>query len=109
MQLHAIQELCKLMPDEVAVTSDVKFFSSDDNRAMLCLFLSKVVVDGVESSKSMRLLGQIQGQYSLIMVDFDSSHTFVSTQLASRLTSVSQLDQPLLVMVANGVPIHYAS
>jgi hypothetical protein len=40
------------------------------------LIFVKVDVDGVESSKSMRLLEKIQGQDILIMVDFDSSHTF---------------------------------
>jgi hypothetical protein len=51
----------------------------------LCMFLSKVVVLGVESLRSMTLLGQIQGYNVLMLVDAGSSHMFISTMMASQL------------------------
>jgi hypothetical protein len=56
-----------------------------EESAQLCMFLSKVVVLGVESPRSMTLLGQIQGYNVLMLVDAGSSHMFISTMMASQL------------------------
>jgi hypothetical protein len=39
----------------------------------------------------------------LILVDSGSSNTFISAQLATKMTGVSRLIQPLSVKVANGI------
>jgi hypothetical protein len=39
----------------------------------------------------------------LMLVDSGSSNTFISAQLAAKMTGVSQLVQPLSVKVANGL------
>jgi hypothetical protein len=59
----------------------------------------------MESPRSMRLLGTIQGHDMLILVDLGSSHNFLSTTLASKLLGVSQLHEPLIVKVANRTPM----
>jgi hypothetical protein len=58
-QLHAIHELWELFPsDHVVETSS---HSSNDISAQLCVVLSAAAESGVESPRSMRLWGQIQG------------------------------------------------
>jgi hypothetical protein len=52
--------------------------------------------------KSMRLMGNIQGQPMLILVDSSSSHSFLSVTLAKKISWVSPLPQVLSVKVANG-------
>jgi predicted aspartyl protease len=52
--------------------------------------------------KSMRLLGWIQGQEIVMLVNSGSSNTFMSVELAQRIQGISQLDIPLVVKVANG-------
>jgi hypothetical protein len=63
----------------------------------------------MESPRSMRLLGTIQGHDMLILVDLGSSHNFLSTTLASKLLGVSQLHEPLIVKVANRTPMSCAT
>lgn len=101
VQLHAIQELWELLPEEGRDTSVV----SEDTSAQLCLFLSEDAVAGTESPKSMRLMGQMQGKDVLILVDSGSSNTFISTKLANHLKGISLLLVPLSVRVANGTPV----
>jgi hypothetical protein len=43
----------------------------------------------------------------LILVDFGSSHTFLSAALADRLSGVVPLSQPLSIKVASGSSICY--
>jgi hypothetical protein len=50
----------------------------------------------------MRLLGWIQGQEMVMLVNSGSSNTFMSVELAQRIQGISQLDSPLVVKVANG-------
>jgi hypothetical protein len=83
----------------------VLLVNRDTASAQLCFFLSEDAVAGSESPKSMRLLGQMQGNSILILVDSGSSNTFISTKLASHLEGVSRLPVPLSVRVANGTPV----
>jgi predicted aspartyl protease len=64
--------------------------------------LSEAAVVGKESSRSMRLLGQMQGHEVSILVDSGSSHTFLSATLAADMSGVSQLTSALAVKLANG-------
>jgi hypothetical protein len=56
-----------------------------EDSAQLCAFLSEAAAKGVESSRSMRLIGQIPGHEMVILLDSGSSHTFLSSALASKL------------------------
>jgi hypothetical protein len=69
VQLHAIQELWELLPctdEEVVHNTDSL---SDDGVGTLCAMLLESAVSGVQSPRSMRLWGKLQGQDILILVD----------------------------------------
>jgi hypothetical protein len=68
----------------------------------LFLTLSMVVVSGIPATRTLCLLGSLQGRLSNILVDSGSSHSFLSSQVASQLTGISSLSTPLFVKVANG-------
>jgi hypothetical protein len=65
-------------------------------------FLSEATVEEMESPKSMRMMGQIQGVDIMILVDSGSSHTFIRKVVAEKLLGLSILTRSLLVKVANG-------
>lgn len=50
--------------------------------------------------------GAIQGNPMKILVDFGSSHTFVSKNISDQLVGVSLLQVPISAQVANGQTIH---
>ena len=68
----------------------------------LFLTLSEAALTGADAPKTMRFKGSIQGQEVLILIDSGSSNTFVSAAVAEKLSGLSQLSQPLGVLVANG-------
>jgi hypothetical protein len=65
------------------------------------LTLSMAAVTGAVSS-TMSMAGLIQGHQVHILIDFGSSHTFISQQLVDLLQGKDQLQVPLRVQVANG-------
>jgi hypothetical protein len=101
VQLHAIQELWELLPNEELLDDPNDLVCVEDS-GQLCMVLSEAVVVGKESSRSMRLLGQMQGHEVSILVDSGSSHTFLSATLAADMSGVSQLTSALAVKLANG-------
>jgi predicted aspartyl protease len=92
-----------LMSEEESIADESLSMSPDIDSAQLCLCVSEAVVSGKDSPKSMRLLGQIQGMDILMLVDSGSSNTFLSSELAARMTGAARLAKPLSVKVANGV------
>jgi hypothetical protein len=110
VQLHAIHELWELFTKE-ASELDESVSEVNDHSTQLCVCLSEAVVMGMESSKSMKLLGTIQGQQMLILLDPGSSHTFISARLADALSHprLLALQKPLVVKVASGAPMCCAS
>jgi len=68
----------------------------------LFLTLSEAALTGADAPKTMRFKGSIQGQEVLILIDSGSSNTFVSAAVDEKLSGLSQLSQPLGVLVANG-------
>lgn len=81
-------------------------FSAEETTS-LCT-LSIVVVAGVESTRSLTLLGSIQDQEVTIMVDLGSSHTFVSSNgcqaLGHSLISQMQLKFRWLMVIFSPAP-----
>jgi hypothetical protein len=106
VQLHAAQELWEMMSidgqDPDALSPDRCFDSGH-----LCVCLSEVTVSGVESPRSMRIMGSIQGQSILILVDSASTHTFISSSVVQHLIGKSLLPRPLSVCVASGEKMAY--
>jgi predicted aspartyl protease len=101
--LYAIQEMWDLMSEEESVANESLSLFPDNDPAQLCLCVSKAAVSGKDSPKSMRLLGQIQGIDILMLVDSGSSNTFLSSEMAARMTGAARLAHPLSIKVANGV------
>jgi hypothetical protein len=101
VQLHVMQELWELMSKDNFVAEDSSAADSTES-GQLCLFLSEAASTGVDSPKSLRLMGQIQGHDIMILIDSGSSHTFVSNFVAARLSGLSSLTNLLSVQVANG-------
>jgi len=99
VQLHVIQELYDMIQfGEEASEEDCSAQQSDH----LFLTLSEAALTGADAPKTMRFKGSIQGQEVLILIDSGSSNTFVSAAVAEKLSGLSQLSQPLGVLVANG-------
>jgi hypothetical protein len=107
VQFYVIQEVWELLPESTKGL-DTETVSEYDY-ARLCMFLSKVAAKGVESQKSMRLLGQIHGKEMMILLHSGSSNSFISAQLTAELCGVSVLVNPLLVNVASGAPMKCVS
>jgi hypothetical protein len=55
----------------------------------------------VDSPRSMRLVGSIQGHPMLIFVDSGNSHSFVQDNLVGMLTGATPLSQQLFVALAD--------
>jgi hypothetical protein len=71
----------------------------------LCLCPSEFSVLGVESNLSMKFMGNIHGKEVLILLDSDSSATFLSSYVTVEVPGQVQLVQPLNIRVANGTRI----
>jgi hypothetical protein len=69
------------------------------------VWLSEEAVSSLESSRSMRLMGTIEGYDMMILLDSGSSHSFISAELADGLCGISVLQHILHVQVANGTHI----
>jgi hypothetical protein len=102
VQLQAIQELMQLFPDDGSESTDSFQTSPDELDSQLYMALSEAAILGVESAKSMKFVGKIQGHDMLILLDSGSFHTFLRAELASKLTGVTSLQKGLSVQVANG-------
>lgn len=66
------------------------------------MLLSAEVATGREGPKIMGFVGSIQGVELFILVDSGSSHTFISTIIATQLVGVSSLHSAVKVKVVNG-------
>jgi hypothetical protein len=75
------------MPKSAKVISDTS--SIDTTYEHLCVMLSEAAVVGVESLKSIRLMGQLQGKQMMILLDSGSSTSFISSELADDLIGVT--------------------
>lgn len=101
VQLHALQEVWDLYPmgdDESAVVPD----QTNDTEEQLFVAVSVVAVRGSESLHTINFHGLIQGKEALVLVDLGSSHSFVSSALASSLTGVVNMPNSVMVQVADG-------
>jgi hypothetical protein len=86
-----LQELWDLFPDDQHESNRCSSPEPSKSSAQLCMFLSKAAMMGLESPRSMTLLGQIQGNTVLILMDSGSSHTFISNRVAAHMSGISVL------------------
>lgn len=68
----------------------------------LHMLLSHVVVTGPFTPKTLQLRGQIQNKNILILVDFDNTHSFLSSRISAFLRGVTNIATDIKVAVANG-------
>uniref|UniRef100_A0A0A8ZHS9 Retrotransposon gag domain-containing protein n=1 Tax=Arundo donax TaxID=35708 RepID=A0A0A8ZHS9_ARUDO len=89
VQLHVLQDLWELfqLDDEDCSQSA----GSNVAEEQVFMALSKAAVTGSEAPRTMRIMGVIQDVDMLILIDSGSSHTFISSNVAKGLHSVSLL------------------
>jgi hypothetical protein len=95
VQLPIVEELWQMIHGQ----------SSEDDKSseeLNTMSLSQAAAEGFSAPKTMQFVGHIQGWDLLIQLDSDSSHSFLSTQVAAHVTGLSQMPQKLSVKVANG-------
>jgi hypothetical protein len=107
IQLHVIQELWEMFPDDEthSTLSDDSDSVDSSEYGHICAFLSEAAVSGKQSSKSMQLMGTIQGHSVFILVDSGSSHSFVSQSVATWLQGITSLSSTMTVQIANGTRV----
>nr|ACN27032.1 unknown [Zea mays] len=66
------------------------------------MFVSVAAVSRMPGPRTFCLGGIIHHQAVRIMVDSDSSHSFLKTKLATQLQGIVPLSVPIVVQVANG-------
>jgi hypothetical protein len=97
VQLQAIQEFWDLLSNDEAELETSAPTSPVSADSALCLILSETTLLGLESAKSMKLCGFIRGKQLVILLDSESSHTFLDAALADQLQGLSLLLKPLSV------------
>jgi len=95
VQLHVVQEIWELFQ----LSSEE---SESSEHAELCMALSPEAISGKLTPKTLKLCGSVQGHKVVILVDSGSTHTFISTVLASKLHGCTTVPVPVTVHVANG-------
>jgi hypothetical protein len=104
VQLHVMQELWELMSEDDGL-SDAPSVIDSAEQSQLCLMLSEAASTCVESPKSMKFMGHIHGLDIVILLDSGSSHTFMSSSIATQLSGLSSLSRPLSIKVASGINV----
>jgi hypothetical protein len=74
----------------------------ESSTGQLFVAISVAVVSRQEAPKTLKLKGVIQGCEVLILLDSESSHSFISTSVSSFLARVTTVSNPVTVTVANG-------
>jgi hypothetical protein len=70
------------------------------------MVLSVNAVQGTDSCKTVRMVGNICGKEIIMLIDSSSSRTFISEALASRWRDWTALQSPMQVKVAHGQILH---
>lgn len=97
VQLHVVQEMLDAMGFDC-----VDEVSEQQQNSGELLAISQAAVAGTESSNTFRLLGQLQKQRVLMLIDSGSSHCFVNESIAATLKGTENKIQPLQVKIADG-------
>lgn len=66
------------------------------------MLLSYAAMSGTASPRIVQFRGQLQGHQLVILIDSGSSHSFLSSAMASSLQNIHVLPQPMYVRVADG-------
>lgn len=104
VQLHVVEELLELLrlDHEAPATQE----PDSDEDQLMCI--SKVATTGQTTPCTIRLVGKIATPEILILVDSDSSHSFISEEVATQLRNRIQPMQPVSVKIADGDTLSYS-
>lgn len=107
-QLHALQEVWALCSDAFSDSDQVP---SEDSVAtdQAFMLLSSSAVTASVVPRTLQFQGQLRGHSVLILVDSGSSHSFLSSELASQFSDLKPLNRPMQVRVADGGSIDCSS
>ena len=97
--LHVLEEFMELISDESPPDQNT-LDSSDEYEAVFALSQSAAV--GVPGKKTIKLHGIVKDQELLILIDSDSTCTFISDKTATALNCVLMPAPPIQVTVADG-------
>jgi hypothetical protein len=100
VHLHVVQELLDVLQLDKAL--EVNATPIDQTDDQLFMTLSVATVSGSIAPRTMCFWGCLGNQPVCILLDSSSSHTFISSAVASQLANLQPLDTPLKVQVANG-------
>jgi hypothetical protein len=82
VQLHVLQEVWDLYPvDETELSEDPDL--TEDTSELACLAISLAAARGMESKQTIKFQGLIQGNSVRLLVDSGSSHSFISSHVAT--------------------------
>jgi hypothetical protein len=98
VQLHVVQEMLDALGFEQLAEAELPL---SDSQAEVCA-ISQAALEGSEAPNTFRLVGQIQKQQVMILVDSGSSHCFVSESLAASLEGAQRARRPVKVKIADG-------
>lgn len=100
VSFHAMEQLWKCVTEG----EDLQFLSveQDSESEEDLMALSVQALNGTEGSKTIRLRGYLQDREVFILLDSGSSHSFISDQIVTNLTSAQPLTHPVHIKVANG-------
>jgi len=103
-QVHALQEVWALCSDvfDDPETSDPDYPTDPVEAEQAFMLLSSAALSVSSHPKTLQFRGQLRGQNILILVDSGSSHSFISTNLASKFNDLTTLTHPMAVRVADG-------
>lgn len=90
----------ELMSDDAIRALELLDENPED--AAACYHILAHAVAGTKETGTMRLRALVGNQVMLLLVDSDSTHTFVNAALAARAGCVMQAAEPVTVHVANG-------
>lgn len=98
VQLHVMEELLEaLQEDDDPVGDDIVAEAEGTLMAV-----SSQAIAGVESSKSIRVRGWVQGLELLMLVDSGSTHSFIDEQVARKLAGIQTLSHPVQIKITDG-------
>lgn len=95
LQLHALQEVWNLCPDEFDDSAPPDAPPPNDP-AQLFMLLSAVTTSSHSTARSLQLQGSIGGHDIVILMDSGSTHSFLKTSVAKHLFGL----QPLAKLVS---------
>lgn len=98
VQLHIVEELLDLLQADYPDPADPEAVEEEE----VLMSISKVATMGQTTPHTVRLLGRIAGKEILILVDSGNSHSFISEEVASRLSDKVQPMTQISVKIANG-------